>query len=304
MGEIMKRVLAAMAAFVMLGGAALAQDDAERLNALMAQADQAYAEGDAEAEIGYLEQVLALELLPVERFQVLTMKANAQARAGDQSGSMDSFMAALETGQANAQDYQAIGDLVAAYHLKNDDVASAQRLADGWIESGHRPNPDLLLWLAQKHIAAEDTATAYAYARHFSNFGWYPDLDSSYRELMWGLAAAEGEETEAALREKMAHDMSAPDKHAVPVKRPPVDYPRNAFRMRLEGECLMTFNVSTSGRASDIDAECDEREFERPAIGEVRDWRFVPKVVNGETVERQGVEAVISYKMPQVSSGE
>ena len=60
----------------------------------------------------------------------------------------------------------------------------------------------------------------------------------------------------------------------------------------------MRFDVSPEGAPFNITATyCSQRVFERPSVKAVTKWKYNPKVVDGRSVSRSGVETKISYRI-------
>ncbi len=87
------------------------------------------------------------------------------------------------------------------------------------------------------------------------------------------------------------------DMDAVPLVRIAPEYPRRAAQLNLKGWVLLEFTVTTAGATKDIrvvDAE-PQRTFDRSASRAVAKFKYRPKVVDGQPVEQQGVQIVITF---------
>lgn len=86
------------------------------------------------------------------------------------------------------------------------------------------------------------------------------------------------------------------DRDAQPIVRIPPIYPPRAAERGLEGDCLMVFDVGPDGTPVNIQAKaCSNDTFREASLRAVEQWRYSPKVIDGQTVARSGVETRISY---------
>ena len=86
---------------------------------------------------------------------------------------------------------------------------------------------------------------------------------------------------------------------AVPVSQPAPRYPAEAFRSRQEGWVEVSFTVATDGSVKDgavVNAN-PARVFNSAALKGIADWRFQPRLENGQPVEQQ-VRTRIEFKLP------
>lgn len=86
----------------------------------------------------------------------------------------------------------------------------------------------------------------------------------------------------------------------VSIKRtPPLEYPRRAMRLGVEGFVKVGFDISTNGRPWNIVVEDSQpkRMFEKSATKLVKGIRFDSPEENGKAVELTGVSMVISFAL-------
>ncbi len=82
-----------------------------------------------------------------------------------------------------------------------------------------------------------------------------------------------------------AFEVSELDRVPTAVSRPPPVYPYSMRRNRISGSVTLLFVIDETGRVRDARVEdSTHREFERPALDAVRQWRFEPGVRDGEPV--------------------
>jgi len=85
------------------------------------------------------------------------------------------------------------------------------------------------------------------------------------------------------------------DRDALPLVRIPPIMPTRADR---SGHCKVRFDVSPDGTPFNIEAiSCSQTLFKLPSVRSVRNWKYNPKIVNGRTVSRSGVETKISFRL-------
>ena len=85
------------------------------------------------------------------------------------------------------------------------------------------------------------------------------------------------------------------DKDATPIVRVAAVAPPRAEK---SGHCKVRFDVSPKGQTYNIQTVfCTERMFERPTIKAVAKWNYNPKIRNGVSVSRTGVESVMRFNI-------
>ncbi len=87
------------------------------------------------------------------------------------------------------------------------------------------------------------------------------------------------------------------DRDAQPLVRVAVSYPPRAAERGTEGNCRMTFDVNPQGAPYNIQAACTDSVFERTSIRTVEQWKYAPKVVDGQPVSRSGVQTTLTYQL-------
>lgn len=86
---------------------------------------------------------------------------------------------------------------------------------------------------------------------------------------------------------------------AVPVRQPAPRYPAEAFRSRQEGWVEVAFTIASDGSVKDgsvVNAN-PPRLFNAAALRGITDWKFQPRLENGQPVEQQ-VRTRIEFKLP------
>lgn len=84
------------------------------------------------------------------------------------------------------------------------------------------------------------------------------------------------------------------DNEVVPLVRIPPKYPRVASRRGIEGVVTVTFIITKDGRVRDpkvIKAE-PASVFNDAALKAILKWKFKPKLVDGQAVERQATQEI------------
>lgn len=91
---------------------------------------------------------------------------------------------------------------------------------------------------------------------------------------------------------------SVSDRDAQPLVRIEPDYPMRAAERGVEGDCLVTFDVTPDGVTTNIRImDCSSSLFERNAIRAVERWRYQPKIVDGTAVRRTGVVTEFNFRL-------
>jgi len=85
------------------------------------------------------------------------------------------------------------------------------------------------------------------------------------------------------------------DRDAQPLVRiPPIMPPR----AETSGHCKVRFDVSPEGAPFNVVATyCTKKLFERASTKSVQKWKYNPKIVDGRSVSRSGVESKITFRL-------
>jgi len=85
------------------------------------------------------------------------------------------------------------------------------------------------------------------------------------------------------------------DRDAQPLVRIPPIMPPRADK---SGHCKVRFDVSPQGAPFNVVATyCTGSVFKRASLKSVQKWKYNPKIVNGRTVARKGVESQITFRL-------
>ena len=84
------------------------------------------------------------------------------------------------------------------------------------------------------------------------------------------------------------------DGEVVPLVRSEPRYPRAAARRGIEGVVTILFTITKDGRVRDpiVTSATPEGVFNQSAIRAILKWKFRPKMVDGEPVERQATQKI------------
>ena len=85
------------------------------------------------------------------------------------------------------------------------------------------------------------------------------------------------------------------DRDAQPLVRIPPIMPPRAEK---SGHCKVRFDVSPQGAPFNvITTYCTGSVFKRPSVKSVQKWKYNPKIVDGRSVARKGVESQITFRL-------
>ncbi len=85
------------------------------------------------------------------------------------------------------------------------------------------------------------------------------------------------------------------DRNVQPILRIPPQMPPRADR---SGHCMMRFNVSVEGQPYDVQAtSCSQSLFTGASVRAVQNWRYRPKIRDGQPRPYLGVETRISFQL-------
>ena len=89
------------------------------------------------------------------------------------------------------------------------------------------------------------------------------------------------------------------DGDAVPLVRVPPRYPERALQRGVEGRVLVGFTIDRAGnvRRPEVLAAEPPDVFDRAAIEAVSQWKYNPRVRNGEAIERPGMKISIPFRL-------
>ena len=91
------------------------------------------------------------------------------------------------------------------------------------------------------------------------------------------------------------------DTDVLPLVRIPPEYPPRALARGQEGRVLVQFTISVNGTVKDAIVVRAEPPgvFDNAALASVSRWRYNPRIVNGEAVERVGVQTEIRFELTE-----
>ena len=83
----------------------------------------------------------------------------------------------------------------------------------------------------------------------------------------------------------------------VPVLKANPVYPRRAFARKIEGYVILEYTVSKSGSIKDpkILESQPARIFDASALKAASEYKYLPRIVNGEPIEVEGVKTRKTY---------
>jgi protein TonB len=78
----------------------------------------------------------------------------------------------------------------------------------------------------------------------------------------------------------------------------PPRYPERALARGIEGRVLVEFTIAASGNVRDAHVVAAEPSsiFNQSAVEAVSQWRYTPKIVDGNPVERRGMRISIPFR--------
>ena len=111
------------------------------------------------------------------------------------------------------------------------------------------------------------------------------------------IASLEGAipEFEAPKIDRQNFKIAVSDRDAQPLVRIPPIMPPRAEK---SGHCKVRFDVSPEGAPFNVTSTyCTQSLFERSTIKSVTKWKYNPKIVDGRSVARKGVESTIRFNL-------
>ncbi len=111
------------------------------------------------------------------------------------------------------------------------------------------------------------------------------------------IASLEGAipEFETPQIDRSSFKIAVSDRDAQPLVRIPPIMPTRAEK---SGHCTVKFDVSPEGAPFNVVATyCTQSLFERASTKSVQKWKYNPKIVDGRSVARSGVESKITFRL-------
>ena len=98
--------------------------------------------------------------------------------------------------------------------------------------------------------------------------------------------------------------MASADGDAVPMVRVPPQYPDRAMQRGIEGRVLVEFTITRVGTVKDAKVIAAEPSsiFNKAALKAISQWKYNPKILNGEAVEQRGIKIAIPFKLGSENS--
>ncbi|MEP4051424.1 MAG: TonB family protein [Litorimonas sp.] len=88
------------------------------------------------------------------------------------------------------------------------------------------------------------------------------------------------------------------DRDAQPLVRIPPIFPPRFLQGDNSGYCKVRFDVSPEGQPFNVvTTVCTSRQLERATVKSVQKWKYNPKIVDGRSVSRSGVESTIRFDL-------
>lgn len=136
-----------------------------------------------------------------------------------------------------------------------------------------------------------------AKGENFSEFSKHRDFgqnDDPVSHLITYHILWQIEQRSLAFTEK--HKRSAlKDKDALPIVRKQALVPKGAHR---SGHCNLVLDVDASGQPNNVKIKfCTDPVFEQEAIKAVRQFKYRPKIIDGEARPRKGVETRVPFRV-------
>ncbi|MFP6655686.1 MAG: TonB family protein [Myxococcota bacterium] len=125
------------------------------------------------------------------------------------------------------------------------------------------------------------------------------DLDSG------GIGIGADIDTSMGLETGGGFSMASADGDAVPMVRVPPQYPERAAQRGIEGRVLIEFTITKLGSVTDAKVVAYEpsKIFNRAALKAVSQWKYNPKIVDGQAVEQRGQRISIPFRLGADQSG-
>lgn len=105
-------------------------------------------------------------------------------------------------------------------------------------------------------------------------------------------------EFEAPKIDKQSFKIQVSDRDAQPLVRIPPIMPPRFTQGDNSGYCKVRFDVSPEGQPFNIDTyRCTSSQLKSATVKSVQKWKYNPKIVEGRSVSRSGVETTIRFDL-------
>jgi TonB family protein len=125
-----------------------------------------------------------------------------------------------------------------------------------------------------------------------------PLLQSAYAQLEFAYERADDAKNAAEIRAHRVATFGPPDSTLIPLVRVKPTYPRNAAARKIGGVVNLEVTVAPDGRVAKLSVVNSKPAgvFDDAAMRAVKQWRFKPRIVNGQPVEQTGTQT-LEFKM-------
>jgi protein TonB len=112
-----------------------------------------------------------------------------------------------------------------------------------------------------------------------------------------GIGISAAVDTSMSLDTGGGFSMASADGDAVPMVRVPPQYPERAQQRGIEGRVLVEFTISKSGSVKNpkVIAYEPSKIFNKSALKAVSQWKYNPKIEDGQAVEQRGIRISIPF---------
>ncbi len=94
--------------------------------------------------------------------------------------------------------------------------------------------------------------------------------------------------------------LSAGEGDYLPVVKIAPLYPRRAQSRGIEGQCTVQYTITREGTTRDVfvvESECSSRLFRAASIKAAQQFKYKPRIVDGQAIEVEGVRNRFNYKL-------
>ena len=130
------------------------------------------------------------------------------------------------------------------------------------------------------------------------NFDTNPDMSGD------GISIGAAVDGSIGLDNSGGFSMASADGDAVPMVRVPPQYPEKAMQRGIEGRVLVQFTISKIGTVKDAVVIAAEPSsiFNKAALKSVSQWKYNPRIENGQPVEQKGIRTSVVFRLGSENS--
>lgn len=119
-------------------------------------------------------------------------------------------------------------------------------------------------------------------------------LQIAYAQLEYAYGESGDKKAASEMRERLVRSFGQESPKLEPLARVRPIYPRSAANRKIEGSVLLKLTIGPDGAVQDASVlnSNPSGTFDEAALEAVRQWKFRPRIVNGQPVKQEGIQRI------------